>query len=432
MEVQDSIGNKNITFRVKNHPEDDYKTFHNLIMKVSNDGNTSLHLLKYQMTHTFANDYLLGTKTLAFFNGNINQQDLYPLETTPPTNPCDSIITPIGGMPLIISGGNNSFPVGSPNNNGGEAYETPTYVAPNECWKYLLVSCCHNIHYGESTQCNCTPGNQGAMFLVNACTGFVGQLNRNATASEPCDPVGQVGILTPDEAKECYKITNLYNTVPNLKSKMKELSNTENLNLSYEQALVTVVGNSAVGGPIAGSQAYPEVAIDYTGVAKLSSIYHNHPTTTPESLSIFSPSDFIGPANFLLNGKLNANFFVSFLGTKKGTRYAYTISDPQKFMDFFFYSAKGSVMKALDEKERYYSSGDKFRKVYDKYYNIVKNPNCKIKNTDTDNENVLKEFLNFMKEGDIGITLLESTDNFETFKIVTQNQDGTPKRQPCN
>ncbi len=100
-------------------------------------------------------------------------------------------------------------------------------------------------------------------------------------------------------------------------------------------------------------------------------------------------------------------------------------------MDFFFYSIKGSYLNVNpNDTNKYYASKDIFRPIYDKYYN-PKMINRKIKETDTDNENVLKEFLNFMEEADLGITLLESTDNFESFNVVTKNGNNTPTRQNC-
>ena len=88
----------------------------------------------------------------------------------------------------------------------------------------------------------------------------------------------------------------------------------------------------------------------------------------------------------------------------------------------------------LIEKKKYNGSSinDCFESFFnnDKYFNRDK-PTRKIKETDTNNENVLKEFLNFMEEADLGIALLESTDNFESFKTVTKNGNNTPTRQNC-
>lgn len=100
-------------------------------------------------------------------------------------------------------------------------------------------------------------------------------------------------------------------------------------------------------------------------------------------------------------------------------------------MDFFFYSIKGSYINVNpNDTNKYYASRDRLNSTYDKYYD-PDNSIRKIKETDTNNENVLKEFLNFMEEADLGITLLESTDNFESFKTVTKNGNNTPTRQNC-
>lgn len=53
MEVIDTLGIKNYTFKIINHPDDNIKIFHNLVV-TEMDENLKLKLIKYEMTDEFA------------------------------------------------------------------------------------------------------------------------------------------------------------------------------------------------------------------------------------------------------------------------------------------------------------------------------------------------------------------------------------------
>ena len=72
--------------------------------------------------------------------------------------------------------------------------------------------------------------------------------------------------------------------------------------------------------------------------------------------------------------------------------------------------------------------------LYDEYYNIDI-PGRKIKESDTDNENVLKQFLTFLKRGDAGISIFETNANYDSFQPVRLNTLGADidrTQPPCN
>ena len=162
---------------------------------------------------------------------------------------------------------------------------------------------------------------------------------------------------------------------------------------------------------------------------KYLSFSHTHPDVPGGTYSVFSYGDIRRMSMLLHNRQLNDGKFVAFLSTYKGTYYALTITDKNKLADFFYYfnntatAAEGNIMKWLN-------SQTKARGIEDKYFN---DPQCPlIKQTDTDNNNVLNNFLDFMKEADLGVTLFETNANFDTFTKVEQQQNGAISRTPCN
>jgi hypothetical protein len=228
----------------------------------------------------------------------------------------------------------------------------------------------------------------------------------------------------------CEKANSVLESKPSFKTKVQDLGSPANLALSHEKAVLNFE-NEAKPTEIQGNTNNPSVGIPLNPVNKYISIAHNHPDISPGTLSVFSIDDLLAVAILLDKNKIDASQFVAYLPTKKGTQYAFTIENKDKLLDFFFYSIKGSLANVNpNDFNKYYASRNEIESLFDKYYNRDK-PARKIKETDTNNENVLKEFLNFMEEADLGITLLESTDNFESFKTVKKNGNNTPTRQNC-
>lgn len=228
----------------------------------------------------------------------------------------------------------------------------------------------------------------------------------------------------------CEKANSVLESKPSFKTKVQDLGSPANLGLSHEKAVLNFE-NEATPTEIQGNANNPSVGIPLNPVNKYISIAHNHPDIPPGTLSVFSIDDLLAIAVLLDKNKIDVSQFVAYLPTKKGTQYAFTIENKDKLLDFFFYKIKGSLANVNpNDFNKYYTSRDEFNSLNDKYYRRDI-PNRKIKETDTDNENVLKEFLNFMEEADLGITLLESADNFESFKVVTKNGNNSPTRQNC-
>ena len=244
--------------------------------------------------------------------------------------------------------------------------------------------------------------------------------------------------------RECRKITELLDDPLNqdFKDKLIELSSQPNLNLNKEKSVSTFENETALDERI-GTDTFPSVAIQSNPTNKYKAFVHTHPNIPPGTLSVFSPADLIEIARIINNDKITGGF-VAFLTTKKGTQYAITIQNPTKFVDFFYSQLFDNVssaiatdpINALAISDRFYNSLNAFTPVYNDYFNPNLNP--KIKRTDTENEEVLKEFLNFMDEANAGFTIFDASpittggQPFQSFrKIVLRN--GEPLRKdPCN
>ncbi|PJX28593.1 hypothetical protein CAP47_00005 [Psychroflexus sp. S27] len=239
--------------------------------------------------------------------------------------------------------------------------------------------------------------------------------------------------------KECKKITDFLANNPNFKQKLVDLSSDANLSLTYEKGAGKIENQTNIKD-YEGSNTYPEISVTLGNSDKLEALAHNHPTTTPLSLSTFSPSDLIAIAKLIRENRITDDF-IAFLTTKQGTQYAITISDSTKFLDFLFYKIFNPNTGILDvppsDHQKYWSSKDLFTPLYKKYFNPDFNP--KIKGTNPNdseiiekNENDLKEFLNFMDEANAGFNLFETDNTFNTFTKLKLKNGETERETPCN
>jgi hypothetical protein len=129
------------------------------------------------------------------------------------------------------------------------------------------------------------------------------------------------------------------------------------------------------------------------------------------------------------SGQLDANVFIAFLPTYKGTNYALTITDKAKLEDFFYFmnnsgtASGGNITKWISSQQNGFN-------IQKKYYNDRTDP--LIKQTDTDNANVLSKFLNFRKEADLGVTIFETNANLDSLTKVEKQSNGVISCIPCN
>lgn len=196
MQVIDSLGNINYTFKIINHPEDDENTFHNLVLKELGEEEFKILLIKYQ--HFDA-------------NYKFNENTTFKSINLTSTEPCNNEPIPISGG----GGGGGTYDPGIPNPGSGGSGGSGTYNPSDSpsCWETLYIRCCHNteFHYGNSSDCICPEGERGATIIYNICditrppTFIIG---RN-TNIDPCNPDGEVGVLVPLTKDDCDVLKDL-------------------------------------------------------------------------------------------------------------------------------------------------------------------------------------------------------------------------------
>lgn len=215
----------------------------------------------------------------------------------------------------------------------------------------------------------------------------------------------------------------------------------DNSSIDYQQLLTSIAGfantNSEVSvtidtqdqvNPQDGVQGSGGTDIDTNPANSYVSIIHTHDAFGLDSdgdgigtgtYSVFSFEDLMVMAETLHNNKLNSGTFVAFLITAKGTRYALTINDPTKFLNLFYYKIV-DIPSTPEEAGRWTLSKENLRPLFKEYYD-PNNNDRKIKASDTDNDNVLKEFLSFLNEADAGISLFEANPDFDSFQPLKLN-----------
>jgi uncharacterized membrane protein YgcG len=228
LQVIDTLGIKNYTFRISNHPDDDYKTFHNLVVT---DKGTEIEttLMKYEMTEQFAAAYNQSLKLFQQFEGKVTATG-FPLSPLSPV-PCEEIVkefnpipvyepnpvhNPGGSSPSGGGGSGGSFGgagtgngSGSGTGSGGGNSNGATCI---EAIARIFCSCGRN--YGSlgdyaGSICGDWETNPGYEVYL----GFIYVASNNCRlAADPCNPDGVIGILEPikdeDPCKELEKLVN--------------------------------------------------------------------------------------------------------------------------------------------------------------------------------------------------------------------------------
>ena len=183
-EAIDNIGISNYTFRILNHPDDNFNTFHNLVLSNEN-GEFNIYLMKYEMDDTTA-EQLRDSGTLNSFEGMVTSSNLGGGDGHDPGNgtggytTCNPSITGTGGG----GGGTGSGGGGSGTSTGG-GYCSTMSISCNDCGRiYGSIG-----QYGESA-CNGYPITIYVSYI--ACR-------------QTCNPGGGV-VVSPPKQTTCEKI----------------------------------------------------------------------------------------------------------------------------------------------------------------------------------------------------------------------------------
>ena len=116
-----------------------------------------------------------------------------------------------------------------------------------------------------------------------------------------------------------------------------------------------------------------------------------------------------------------------YLFTADGTRYALTFNNAQSLVDFFY----NPILEGFDK-----TRADEYYRVAKKYYLYDEDePNHvpKIQETNTDTNQDLVYFMNFIKDANLSVTVFEMSNDLNTFTRVTLNNSGAAlNRDNCN
>lgn len=318
------------------------------------------------------------------------------------------------------------------------------------CWQVTSSAeiCCQGIHdsfqIAAGASCDCP--NPPTFFTmtyvqvdcpdltIGAATG--GVTTSGGGGSGPVGPgpaMGSGGIGNPRDVpiitmplidiskrKECLKIAALMNT-GNHRSDAVALALPEFLNDTENEHGFVYNEN----GEKVDMVPAPELKLPNFPIQSFNHIHNDAPEGT---LSIFSDADIEAIALSLKSNNINAGTFVATLSTSKGTHYALTIYNVEKFKAYFYHILNPITDPNTDSAKFYYSFYN-HRYLVKEYFD---QESGKIKKNDANNTNVLILFLNFMNQADMGITLFEADPTFEKFTKVSRVPNGPVKREPCN
>lgn len=262
--------------------------------------------------------------------------------------------------------------------------------------------------------------------------------NNNETPAIPFDDLSERQVQ-----KECKKIKDFLDDPNNaaFKQRLLEFSDPANyaqhLDVEFERS-ITAHENETQIQERQGPDGAASVDISYvvTHPNKTTGWAHIHPNDTEGTYSIFGYDDLVAISKILDNNKLDTGTFVAFLITKKGenlTYYAMTINKKSKFENLFYSESNYASKNDSDqEKERISQSFNALNPLRVKYFEHPSSP--LIAPFNVDSQQMLKQFLKFMAEADMGATLFTTDANFSDFKRVSfdaTNFNGI-KEQNCN
>ena len=413
MEVIDTIGIKNYTFRIKNHPEEDNDTFFNLVVNVFNEQSLIL-LMRYDMSENYVNQVEEGIITPFGFEGVITPiliadhpcpQIEEPI-TISPTNPNN----PIGG-----GGEGPGDPGGQPSqpsqpDAGGEQGNEPVFAEP--CGFTVRIACCHGIHYGESDRCKCAEGDKGATYFVSCRT------ETPQTNTEPCPDLGDVGILLPEDPKTpCSQLKKMSSTTfyqQNIDYLKQQATGEKEYALVYKY----FNGTSSFAPPTtAGHNTENPNTVDLSAFKDLEWIgaFHNHTMGDNPTIKMFGPDDiewlFVKTKKrvkfYQLNNITPIDVSDLFLGlVNENETYCIKIKDWSQFLAF---APKYGEFKEKLEAAFKISGGDASQTQYQ------------------------KDLLKLLSEYEMGVGLFDQdgNGNWSEINLDPSNPNNTPIKTPC-
>ena len=310
----------------------------------------------------------------------------------------------------------------------------------SSCSTSCCGGCYNNVYEWQSVDCGSgastggtNSGSDGPRFDGSSGTGSSSGGSSDGSDPKATSLTGTDGSIIKDPCKNTRELLAQY---PEYRQKLIDLAQT--VNEDHENA----VGIYKDGTEFeeSGTALNTFVDLNQNPNSKYIAIAHTHyeTSTTPseDTYSIFSPNDLQFYSQRLRENELDYRKFVAFLITGKGTRYALTINNKSKFLDFFKYveiNRKWENGEASTPEETNYVINT-IVPIYDKYFDKESIPKAPIKKGNTDNNEVLEAFLQFMDEADMGVNLFSIDDTFTNYTQLNYDtsEPNNIKETPCN
>ncbi len=233
----------------------------------------------------------------------------------------------------------------------------------------------------------------------------------------------------------CENMNELFIDYPEYRQKLVDLSTT--VNEDHENAVGVFKDGTEFDQ--SGTALEPYVELQLNPISEYIAIAHTHyetdATTGQDTYSVFSPNDLQFYYQRLKDNNLDHRKFVAFLVTGKGTRYALTIKNKTKYLNFFKYVTTykkwQSGLAATQEETDYINNT--IVPIFDKYYDMEGDNPAPIKTDNTDNQEVLEAFLQFIDEADMGVNLFSIDETFTNYTQLNydDSEEDNIKETPC-
>lgn len=248
--------------------------------------------------------------------------------------------------------------------------------------------------------------------------------------ASPVDSNHQTGGSNTAVANPCNKIKNQNTKFPSLKQSLVTLATTTSQN--YENG--TFIDNTAIATTVNPVQTIPSnttsggsIPLNMTPTNSYVMIAHTHDsygTDGTGTYSIFSWDDLTTINNLIKNNHIDTSNFVFYVITADGTRYALTVDSASDLSNFFYDPSNLPIGTQIDV-QKMLSMDKLFKKYYDKKSNGLI---ATISNVINDKTN----FLKFIKEANLGITLFEVDASFTNYQKLSISNSGVVTPTPCN
>lgn len=297
LEVIDTTGAANYTFRIINHPDDTASSFHNLVLsQVGNQQNLTIIKYQYENNATEFKDFV----------GQITTRNL----STDIDNPCDPITVnvnvPIGEIDPDLGGNAGAVtPVGP---GGGQTSDPPTGTSGSsggggsngltisyEPATFQCNSCNFSAHSWNLFS-NHRDGN-GTIYPFTIVLNFTTPTT-DTTVTDPCDPKGSIGVLEDTSPKTpCEDLMKMIpnNSIQQTLSILKGLSSGAAERGNYIRETTNPSGATYLSYPVIPQTPSNPNALDIaaglaSGKVKGAMHCHTNPATTG-MFPMFSDAD---------------------------------------------------------------------------------------------------------------------------------------------